>query len=173
MPREVKICTCSTHAWVTTQTWGIVLVDVEDKYLIDNYNWTSKRDNRVFYAKSNTYARHNKTSNLLHRAILPEASKIDHKNHNGLDCRKHNLQSATARQNGLNRRPSKNSKLGLKGIIKTGNWYLVRLSTETGREKLGRFGHLADAICCYNLNAVYKNGNFAYLNPQMATYPHD
>ena len=55
---------------------------------------------------------------LLHRFLMraPDGVQVDHKNGNGLDCRRKNMRLASRAQNAMNRGVRSDSKTGLKGV---------------------------------------------------------
>ena len=70
---------------------------------------------------------------------------IDHIDGNRTNNNMENLREATKQQNGFNRGPSKNNKLGIKGVRKLGNKYTAAI-TINGKEKhLGMFFTIEEA----------------------------
>lgn len=70
---------------------------------------------------------------------------IDHIDGNGTNNNIENLREATHQQNGFNRGPQKNNKLGIKGVRKLGNKYTAAI-TINGKEKhLGMFFTIEEA----------------------------
>lgn len=77
------------------------IVDAEDVSKVIGLTWTA------YFFPTGVYAQNNKDEHkLLHRFVL-DAKKgtiVDHKNGNGLDCRKENLQIVTRSVNNARRR---------------------------------------------------------------------
>src|SRR5438309_642589 len=85
---------------------SIALVGEEDYRRLPKGLWNIKRTvDGHRYAQKNHFARGRWTSILLHRFVLGIDSKlfIDHRNGDGLDCRKLNLRFASNSQNQMNR----------------------------------------------------------------------
>lgn len=107
---------------ITSPKYGekIVLVDPEDFKMVSQLRWS------ISYVRGNWYAVHTKYADgkysqiKLHRFVMRETDpniKIDHRNQNGLDNRKHNLRRATIRQNTRNTGLTVRNKSGYKGGI--------------------------------------------------------
>jgi hypothetical protein len=144
-------------------------VDNADAHLLMHFVWSAKKDGRAFYAYSNTYARHTHGrlhANKLHQAILPEKQRIDHKDHNGLDCRRINIREATSQQNGRNRLPELGGISRFNGVswAKRERKWLARLSLGERRLRLGFFELEEDAALAYNFSAHEHFGEFARFN---------
>lgn len=98
---------------VISITGGSVMVDDEDYDRVISIHWVS----------SNGYARQTGTDKrkniMMHRMILGAQSgqQIDHVDGNRLNNQKSNLRFSTQSQNMWNRRVSKLSTCGLKGVI--------------------------------------------------------
>lgn len=92
--------------------------------------------------------------------------QTDHINGNRLDNRRENLRSVTPKQNQMNKKVSKHSLSGIKGIRKcraTGKWR-VSMSVNGKYLALGRTPCLGKAIKIYNQNAIKHHGEYAKLN---------
>lgn len=104
----------------------------------------------------------------LHRFLwrlwgLPDTPEIDHKNTNGIDCRRENLRAATRQQNSHNVAPRKDNTSGFKGVhwdSRTGRW---GASITVGHRSywLGRFDDPAEAGRAYEKAAKELHGDFA------------
>ncbi|MFN3377720.1 MAG: HNH endonuclease, partial [Burkholderiaceae bacterium] len=99
----------------------------------------------------------------LHRFLLnaPRGVLVDHRNGNGLDCRRFNLRAATPAQNNANRRTRSS---GWRGVRKVrGQWWAVIKEGEQ-QLKLGPFNSALAAAWAYNREATRIHGEFALLN---------
>lgn len=115
--------------------------------------------------RSKTLYAYNEDGEFLHRFILeaPAEMDVDHKNGNGLDCRRENLRLCTASQNGCNRGPQKNNACGLKGVAfykRTGRWRAT-IKFEKKCWHLGYFDSPTEAHEVYKAAALRHHGEFA------------
>ena len=113
-----------------------------------------------------------RSSIYMHRIIAARKGlhitgrRVDHKDQNGINNRRHNLRLATRSQNGANRKLNLNSTSGLKGV----HWHqrdqvwVARISVEGVRLQLGSFPSPIKAAKAYNKAAKKYFGKFAYLN---------
>lgn len=109
----------------------------------------------------------------MHRLLVgaERGIEVDHKNRDGLDCRRENLRVATRSQNASNS-PSIGGTSKYKGV----NWHRARgkwaayIKHNMVRKYLGLFLSEQDAACAYDAAAIRMHGEFAYLNfPHMET----
>lgn len=96
----------------------IALVSPEDYDRVACHKWTAMpiKGKDLVYARRSVWGDDGKCHTiLLHRFIArtPKGVLTDHRDGNGLDCRRHNLRSATHAQNSYNKR----CKLPLSGLI--------------------------------------------------------
>jgi len=138
------------------------IIDARDIDIVGEYVWHLKRDecgNK--YAKTNTAdGKHH----YLHRLILgvtDPASKIDHKDGDGLNCRRRNLRAATTAQNNVNRRPPRRQH---KGVYAHRRKWTAIISHAGERYYLGLFSTPDEAARAYNLRALELFGDFACPN---------
>ena len=141
-------------AYITLTQGCIALIDAEDVPLVSGYDWTVLHSARTSYARRNQWSPSAQKTILLHRVVLgePVGLRIDHKDGNGLDCRKANLRFATYRQNNTNTRTRADNRTGLKGVSKHSlcNKYRAAISLDGVRRDLGLFetAELAHAAYC-------------------------
>lgn len=146
------------------------LVDPEDVLKVAKWGWSpfrpTLRGNReLFYAK----ARVRGDIDYLHRFVLgitDRKIRVDHINHDGLDCRKENLRVATHQQNVFNRRPNLLAASPYKGVYwhnSTEKW-LASISCDGKRHYIGVFAFEEDAARAYDAKAAELFGEYAYLN---------
>lgn len=152
----------------------ISLIDDEDFIVISKFNWYAhrwlQRNGKYgdFYAHANvTLPDGTKTTIAMHRLIMNanKGIKIDHRNNNTLDNRKHNLRLATNYQNQQNR-----SKQFGTSRFKGVTWHKVcgkweaQIQTNKNKIHLGTFLNEKDAATAYNEAANKYFGEFAHLN---------
>jgi hypothetical protein len=159
------------------------LVDAEDYDRVRAHSWClwrKKSDpNRCYAQRSIRLGRGRKapkTQVFLHRFIVGAASGtfVDHRNGDGLDCRRRNLRIATRRQNAENVTRSANQKRGgFKGVgwhARARKWQAgicagsVKANGKRARLHLGLFATAEEAARAYDRAAVEHFGEFASLN---------
>lgn len=153
------------------------IIDEVDAKRVGMFNWSAVRGGNNTYAQRNTPKDERELGRprviKLHRYILdfPE-SQIDHKDGNGLNCRRSNLREATNIENGRNSRLRHHNSSGYKGVVKTKNntWQAVIKYDET-QHFLGHCPTKEDAARRYDLYAIVYHGEFAKLNFTRSDYP--
>lgn len=86
------------------------LVDNKDYERVARFNWHADITPYTTYAARNLTVDGKKTMQYLHRYVLGIKStkvQVDHRDHNGLNCQRHNLRKATAGQNQASKRKTK------------------------------------------------------------------
>lgn len=148
----------------------IAIIDEQDAGMVAVSKWHSlkRTDGFGYYAVRNRPTRMDGKFELyLHRAIMRPAVgyEIDHRNGDGLDCRRENLRCASHQQNSQNIRRRALSSSGFKGVrpADKGRWKAyIKLD---GRQRhLGVFDAKEDAARAYDAAAVQLFGEFACLN---------
>jgi hypothetical protein len=146
------------------------IIDAADVSLVDGHNWyahVSKRaDGTIWtvYAYRNHRKDGKKTTIQLHRVILntPDELKGDHRNGDGLDCRRVNLRLATSTENNRNARTPITNTSGAKGVYwnkRDGKWY-ARIRADGALRHLGLFSDIADAAAAYAQASRKLHGDF-------------
>lgn len=145
-----------------------ILLDVEDKYLLSEYKWTSQINpvGQIYF-----YASVNKKVKRLHRLIMncPDDMVVDHINGNTLDNRKCNLRVCTKLQNQYNQKKHKGNRHSkFKGVtfrkkLKTKPWEAFIYKNYKSK-RLGYFATEIEAAQAYNKAAIAAYGEFAKLN---------
>ena len=144
----------------------VTLVDDADYEELSKYKWYAVCYKKIWYAE-----RMEKRKVIrMHRQILglgyKDGKYVDHKNHNGLDNRRHNLRICTQTQNCYNKRHQESKSSGFQGV----SWCNRRLQwraciTYKNRQKfLGYFDFEELAANAYNIAAQQFFGEFACLN---------
>lgn len=135
-------------------------IDAADAIAVGTRNWAAHGSGRKFYAFGGR--------ELLHRFIATLAGlsldrDIDHRNGNGLDCRRQNLRPATHAQNMQNaRRPSHNTS-GIKGVqwhVGTSRWRAT-IHANGRTHHVGLFASIDDAAAAVRVAREQLHGEFA------------
>lgn len=163
----------STTKEVPLTQGQVALVDEEDYERVSRHSWHLHPANRT-NTKSYARARINGKMILLHRYILGVAPDrvTDHRNRNGLDCRRENLRVCTRSQNACNVEARRTNKTGFKGVyaLKDGRFTsmlrIKDLSSPRGRRDYygGTFNDPASAARAYDALAVQYHREYALLN---------
>lgn len=148
---------------------GFAVIDATDWPLVSRYEWHShtRRDGQGFYAA--TRGAHGRANRYLHRLILdaPRGINVDHKNGDGLDCRRVNLRLCDQTLNNANQRLSCMNTSGYKGVSLTSNptprWF-AQIKRRKQHYFLGTFGTPEDAAHAYDAKARELFGEFARVN---------
>jgi hypothetical protein len=154
----------------------IAIVDDEDAELA-KFKWHIFGGHRTFYAMRNLRRLAGKRPRVsLHRAVWarahpgePMPPKLDHRDGNGLNCRRSNLRPATTRENGRNRRMTTNNKAGYIGVYlcrtesRSRPWR-AELQADGQRAWCGYFETSQAAAIARDVVARDMFGDFATLN---------
>lgn len=146
------------------------VVDDEDYNDLIKYKWYLLKGRTTFYAARDTrnLAKTKGETILMHRQILkvPKNKETDHKNHNGLDCRKSNIRICSCQQNQANRKQLNNKSSKYKGVYwhKLARKWMVTIKKGYNNYYLGLFDDEKKAAKIYDKKAKELNGEFAYLN---------
>lgn len=150
----------------------VALVDDEDYDRVSRYNWslTKSKTNKTVYACRYIYIGNSKSKpQSLHRFVMnaQDDRLIDHRNGNGLDCRKDNLRFATQAQNLRNAGKRPHNKSGYKGV----HWserhqkWVAQIRDSNGKKTfLGHFDQVEAAARAYDAAAIRFHGEFAHTN---------
>lgn len=153
-----------------TQSY-VALVDDEDYSFVNQFKWYAKiahhKDGRI----KNIYAIRNRLKNQkatsLHRLVLgiddPQI-QVDHKDHNGLNCQKHNLRRASNTQNQANARKRKGTASKFKGVSLIQKSWRATIRVNKKPVHLGRFESEEQAAKAYDVEARKIYGEFAHCN---------
>lgn len=127
-----------------------VFIDKEDTEKVVKFHWFIQNDptKDLFYVRSSSNELKDKKQTSLHRFIMNcddyEINKlqIDHKNHNGLDCRKKNLRLVSNKLNQQNIHFKSNNTSGYIGVRFNKNincWQAQWVDKITNKRKIKSF----------------------------------
>lgn len=140
-------------------------IDAEDYDKVSRFNWQ-------LHSAGYAYRCDKGEAVLLHRFVYPTIhSKLDHENHDKLDCRKKNLRPASSSQNATHRKGKPKAKSGYFGVypcsFKTRKPWYSRIRIGRASKFLGTFQTRLQAAFAYDSAARFFHGKFATLN-----FPH-
>jgi hypothetical protein len=146
----------------------VAMVDDADYGRVSAHKWCATR------AKTNVYGvrkvrtpEGRTTSQLLHRFVMGVTDPtidVDHKDHDGLNCQRHNLRKCVRGENDGNRRKTRGSSQykGVSWSRSKGRW---RACIEIGKTvHLGYFADEAKAALAYDAAARTRFGVMANCN---------
>ena len=127
------------------------IVDSKDYPLIAGYRWTAymKKGRDTVYAGTGIPSSRTKTGRAvlsMHKLILPNTPRIDHRDGDGLNNRRKNLRPATVSQNGINRKaiPHGSKYHGVNWCKTRKVWY-ARIKLNGKKIHIGMFDNEEDA----------------------------
>ena len=158
-------------AFVTLSLGYESVIDAEDAYKVEGFNWTARvKMSRLGAGPTKIYAYRQKAKadgggvELMHRMLAgtPDGLFTDHINGDGLDNRKCNLRFATVTQNNRNcKRPIQNTS-GIKGVDwreSKGKWR-AQIKVNNRSLHLGYFDSAEDAAEAYAAGSRTFHGEF-------------
>lgn len=139
-------------------------VDDADFEWLGLFNWTARRHDNLWYAITNVLGEGGtrKTGVGMHKLILTQVKRIDHRDGDGLNNQRGNLRAATGSQNIINSRKSKRNTSGFRGVCKFKDrrgWV-----AQAAGNYLGVFETAERAAKVYDAFVANKFGEFARLN---------
>lgn len=136
---------------------AITKVSLDDLPLVAGKLWS---------VQSNGYARgyYPGARKLMHRALLPDAAMVDHKNGDKLDNRRENLRECTHGQNLANSRPRKRIHSRFKGVHPYAKRWAAYVRVDGKRVRLGAYDTEEMAAAAYDAAARLHYGEFARAN---------
>lgn len=169
--------------WIVLTQGRFALVDEADYELVQERNWslsTCKR-RRMVYASSRIPGtpRDEHGSDYLHRFLwahwgLPPAEFIDHRNNDGLDCRRENLRETTSSQNHGNLKLTASNTSGYKGVYwsKQNEKWMARATKDRKMVYLGQFEDIQEAARTYDRYVIQDHifGSHALTNFPRSDY---
>ena len=143
---------------------GIVLVDDEDYYFLNQYKWNLAKP---CYARTTLYNGNKKTI-YMHSFIMntPGGMLTDHIDGNGLNNQKNNLRIVTKSQNNMNSKKGAGFTSKYKGV----NWdkdckkWRAHITLNKKKKHLGVFINEEEAAIAYNEAAKKLFKEYANLN---------
>jgi hypothetical protein len=150
----------------------VALVDDDDFEDVSRFKWHARTCRGRAYAARGVYENGRTRELLLHRYLLnaPPGVLVDHRNGNGLDCRRSvNLRTTDATGNSANRvkTPGKSSRFKGVYLRRDANrqkpWH-ASLTIRDKRIYLGHFACEEDAARAYDAAAKRTFGEFALTN---------
>lgn len=143
-----------------------VLISREDYARVSQFKWHYTGG----YARRT--AKETGKHHWLHRFILNLSDndpRVDHRNGNGLDCRRSNLRTATPTQNQGNKRLNKNNTTGFKGVCfdAFNEKFMASICINGKSKTIGRFDTAQSAADAYDAYAQQHFGEYALTNSQL------
>lgn len=146
------------------------IIDVIDVDLCRQFVWRFTRVNKTTkgYAVA-TVPAHLKsefpfTIVALHRLIMGFPVECDHRDRDGLNCRRSNLRIATRSQNGMNRTWPQSETFHYRGVHRSHRKWVASIQCNRKQIYLGIFSTPEEAALAYNDAALKHHGEFAVLN---------
>ncbi len=144
----------------------IAVVDDADADLAA-LRWHAARRQRNWYATRSVAADGRQTIEYLHRVVALRVGlvgEVDHRDGDGLNCRRDNLRVGTHQQNTWNARRSKRNTSGFKGVSARGDRWRAYIRPRGVQKCLGTFDTPELAARAYDAAARDLFGDFARLN---------
>jgi hypothetical protein len=146
----------------------MALIDATDAHLAQ-LKWGAQKARRTFYACRTEYGGEKPQLIRLHRAVLGITDPrvmADHRNGDGLDCRRSNLRITDAALNNGNSRLRVDNTSGFKGVHRqrSGTWCAMIQGGGRRQRTIGTFIKPEDAARAYDDVARQVFGAFAALN---------
>ena len=146
----------------------VALVDDADYDRVSAHKWSAtKATNTVYGIRKIRIAEGRATSQLLHRFIMGVTDRriyVDHLDHNGLNCQRHNLRRCVPGENSGNVRKArgKSQYRGVSWARERGRWRAsIRIEKSI---HLGYFTNEVEAALAYDAAARIRFGVFANCN---------
>jgi hypothetical protein len=171
MKRELK--TDGEMVLVALTKGYTAVIDAADLSIVKGFNWHAVEAKNhkgelltVYAARTVRDENGNRRPLKLHRAILAEVEgPVDHRDGDGLNCRRNNLRAATNEQNAFNQRKARNNTSGLKGVSwnKTKGCWQARIRVQRKLKHLGYFNDKQAAAAAYAEGSQKFHGEFGRL----------
>lgn len=140
------------------------LVDDADYGLVMQYRWCVLRGpTGLLYARHQWQEGKKRRAQLMHNLIMG-VTKVDHRDHNGLNNQRINLRLASDPQNQGNRRPSVGGASRFKGVSQDKGRWRAKIGFDGSRISLGSFESEEEAALAYDCAASSLFGEFACTN---------
>lgn len=142
----------------------VAIVDAADFASVGQFKWSAAKRGKTWYAVRRKRMLDGKIVVVyLHRELFPGVPRLDHRNGNGLDNRRHNLRPANAAQNIWNTSaPAKPKTSRFKGVhrSKAGRW-ISQIRANNKVHTVGSFDTEEEAAVAYEAAAQRLHGEFA------------
>ena len=145
------------------------MIDDEDYAQFSKWKWKASHNDSSHYRYATrsvtpTKSNPNHRTIVMHREIMKAlpGQFVDHVNGNSLDNRKENLRLCTHADNMRNRRISKGTRSGMKGVHANANGkrWIAHIQFNKKQRHLGVFDTKEEAATCYNNEAKRLFGEF-------------
>lgn len=154
-------------------------IDHDDLDRVIRHKWYAKASGKTFYGHSTSgknLPRHHRQLHMFIARAHP-GQRVDHRNGDGLDCRKENLRAATVQQNAFNavKTDSPHVTSKFKGVSRSpssGKW-IAQIKRDGVPHALGVFEKEEDAARAYDEAAARLFGDFAKTNDDMGLFDAD
>lgn len=157
-----------------TNSHGVVsaYIDSDDFELASSKTWrVSKKKNKYYLV---TGSKTKGTSEYMHRLLInseiPDGYEIDHIDGNSLNNRKSNLRIVPRLKNIQNSKARIDNAIGIRGVSKAGNRYVVDFSYHPNRYYFKHWTNLQDAVYCRMFAEKHFDLHMAENNPLATQY---
>lgn len=145
------------------------VIDAADWPIVSGHRWRLLLTQRgACYAQTVINVNGERRNLFLHRLLMnpPDGLEVDHKDRNGLNCRRENMRLATRAQNCWNRRRPRDGSNPYRGVyqLKTQKQWNARICVQGRKIYLGYFESAEEAARAYDSAAREHHGEFATLN---------
>lgn len=149
----------------------VAVVDDEDFEMFGHLRWHARPSRKTVYATRREWDGEKWANRHLHRDILdaPAGLLVDHRDGDGLNCRRSNLRVASAQQNAANIINSKPGAVPLRGVtpVKAAGGrtrYRAQIALRGRKYSLGVYDTPEAAALAYDVASMSANSGFAVLN---------
>lgn len=155
----------SPHVIVPLTRGYEAVIDTSDAEAVFALSWYVTISKYCTTPYANAYVPGSAKRIGLHRFLMgnPPGVLIDHRDGNGLNCRRCNLRRATHSLNTVNSK-SRNPKSGFRGVTSARDKWMGYITVNGVRRHLGVFAEPEGAALAYNMAALEAFGEFARLN---------
>jgi hypothetical protein len=126
--------------------------------------WYAEESGRTFYPRRNVIVNGKSKSEYLYHVIAARMGiqgQIDHRDHDGLNCTRRNLRSATQAQNNANQRLRLDNTSGVKGVSRHGGKWQAKIKVNGKSRYLGLHCDIREAEAAVRAAREAIHGEFA------------